>query len=259
MNRAAVTSLVLAVAMAVCPHGTKAQQARTIRGTVTAAETGAPLARATVSVVGTPLSALTDGAGRYAMAGVPAGPLRVRARMLGYAPADTGVVVAESQDTVIDLQLKAQAIELEAVVAVGYGTQRRRDLTGAVTSINADQAQSASLRSVDQALQGRAAGVLVVQNNGAPGSSPTVRIRGGNSFIGGNDPLYVVDGLPVGGSALTAVNPDDVESMEVLKDAAATAIYGARGANGVVLITTRQGRRSEHRMHVESSIGVRQV
>src|SRR5436853_442172 len=145
MNRAAVTSLVLAVAMAVCPHGTKAQQARTIRGTVTAAETGAPLARATVSVVGTPLSALTDGAGR-------------------------------------------------------------------------------------------AAGVLVVQNNGAPGSSPTVRIRGGNSFIGGNDPLYVVDGLPVGGSALTAVNPDDVESMEVLKDAAATAIYGARGANGVVLI-----------------------
>src|SRR5256885_5407965 len=124
MNRAAVTSLVLAVAMAVCPHGTRAQQG-TIRGTVTAAETGAVLARATVSVVGTPLSALTDGAGRYAIAGVPAGPLRVRARMLGYAPADTGVVVAEGQDTVIDLQLKAQAIELEAGLAGGDGTARR--------------------------------------------------------------------------------------------------------------------------------------
>src|SRR2546429_222223 len=97
------------------------------------------------------------------------------------------VLAVAGQDAVIDLQLKAQAIELEAVVAVGYGTQRRRDLTGAVTSINVDQAQSASLRSVDQALQGRAAGVLVVQNNGAPGSSPTVRLRGGNSFIGRQD------------------------------------------------------------------------
>src|SRR2546421_143865 len=160
MTRAALPSLVLAVALAVCPHGAKAQQG-TIRGTVTAAETGAPLARATVSVLGTPLSAVTDGVGRYAMAGVPAGPLRVRARMLGDAPADRGVVVAPGPDTVIDPQLKAQA--------------------------------------------------------------------------------------------------DDVESMEVLKDAAATAIYGARGANGVVLITTRQGRRGEHRLHVESSVGVRQV
>src|SRR2546429_6729244 len=112
MNRAAVTSLVLAVALAVCPHGAKAQQG-TIRGTVTAAETGAPLARATVSVLGTPLSALTDGAGHYAIAGVAAGPLRLRARMLGYAPADSGVVVADGQATVVDLQLKAQAIELD--------------------------------------------------------------------------------------------------------------------------------------------------
>src|SRR2546429_5940263 len=118
MNRAAVTSLVLAVALAVCPHGAKAQQG-TIRGTVTAAETGAPLARATVSVLGTPLSAVTDGVGRYAMAGGPAGPLPVRARMLGYAPADSGVVVAPGQDTVIDLQLKAQAIEFEAVLGLG--------------------------------------------------------------------------------------------------------------------------------------------
>mgnify|MGYP000060831101 CR=1 FL=1 len=127
---------------------------------------------------------------------------------------------------------------------VGYGVVRKSDLTGSVGSVKANIIESMPIARVDQALQGRVSGVQITTSNGAPGASTTIRIRGGNSINAGNEPLYVIDGI-IGGGDLNTINPADIESIEVLKDASSTAIYGSRGANGVILITTKRGNGSE--------------
>lgn len=141
----------------------------------------------------------------------------------------------------IKVVLKPAVNALEELVVIGYGTQKKSDLTGSVSSVKGDQIHAQSVRNPVQALSGLAAGVQVMQNSGEPGSALSVRIRGGNSILGGNEPLYVIDGLPITGS-LDNLNTNDIQSMEILKDASATAIYGSRGANGVVLITTKRGK-----------------
>src|SRR2546430_12679108 len=232
------------------PGGEPALQLGTITGTVTAAGTGAPLPRAIVSVVGTRLSADADANGHYTLSGVPVGTQRVRARMLGYAAVDTSVVVAEGQETVLDLQLKAQAIELEAVVAVGYGEKKRENLTGAVASVGAEALEDRPVTNTVAALQGAVPGLLVQRGSGQPGVEGfSLNLRGASSVPrdstrlfaanGGNSPLVLIDGIP---GNLDLLNRADIQSIDVLKDAAAS-IYGARAANGVFLVTTKKGKR----------------
>ena len=270
-------SFVLLLAVAALPlRVAGAQETGTVAGAVTASGTGAALAGATVTITGTPLGATTGPDGRYAIAGVPPGTYRVRARLIGYATAvDSGVVVRAGETTTAHFPLQAQAVQLEAVVAIGYATVEKRDLTGAVASVSGDAVttQAAPTATINTALQGRAAGVQVVTNSGMPGVGASVRIRGTNSITANSEPLYVVDGIPaeqgVGGTSITAqdprtnplmsIDPNEVESIDVLKDASATGIYGARGANGVVLITTKRGRSGESHFTVESSYGFQRI
>jgi len=223
-----------------------ALQLGTITGTVTASETRAPLARATVVVVGTRLSAETDATGRYSISAVPVGTHRVRARMLGYAPVDTSVVVEDNQETALDFQLKAHAIELEAVVAVGYGEKRREDLTGAVTTVGPEVLNGQPITNTVAALQGAMPGLIVQRSGGQPGVEDfDLNLRGVSSVNAGdnnaaNTPLVLIDGVP---GKLDLLNPADIESITALKDAAAS-IYGARAADGVLLVTTRRGTRT---------------
>src|SRR5213592_4028515 len=222
------------------PEG-PAVQLGSIAGRVTATETGAPLPRAIVSVTGTRLTAETDTAGRYVIGSVPVGTHRVRARMLGYTPADTSVVVAEGQEAVVNFQLKAQAIELEAVVAVGYGEKRREDLTGAVGTVSSQALESRPITNTLSALQGALPGLIVQRSGGQPGVEDfDLNLRGVSSVNGGNTPLVLIDGVP---GNLDLVNPADIESITALKDAAAS-IYGARAADGALLVTTRRGTRT---------------
>src|SRR5262245_25064888 len=218
-----------------------AVQLGSIAGTVTAVETGTPLVRAVVSVIGTHLTAETDASGRYVIGGVPVGTHQVRARMLGFAPVDTTVVVEEGQEATMNFQLKAQAIELEAVVAVGYGEKRREELTGAVGTVSAQALESRPITDTRQALQGVMPGLIVQRSGGQPGVEDfDLNMRGLSSANGGNTPLVLIDGVP---GNLDLLNPADIESIVGLKDAAA-AIYGARAADGVLLVTTKRGRRS---------------
>ncbi len=170
--------------------------------------------------------------------------------------------------------LKPDVKALDEVVVVGYGTQMKADLTGSVSSLNSKALKQVLVLSPDQALQGRVAGVDVTQTSGQPGASNRIRVRGGNSISAGNEPLYVIDGFPIYNdnsttstgagrspslNALATINPSDIESIEVLKDASATAIYGSRGANGVILITTKRGKAGISDVSFESSVGVQQV
>jgi TonB-linked SusC/RagA family outer membrane protein len=165
----------------------------------------------------------------------------------------------------VELQLKEEAQGLSDVIVVGYGTQRKTELTGAVSSIRGEDLREIPVVSVEQAVAGRLAGVQVQQTSGQPGAGISVRVRGVSSIAGGNEPLYVIDGLPQfnddvrGANGLATINPSDIESIEVLKDASATAIYGSRGANGVVMVTTRSGKTGQARIVLESSVGFQEV
>ena len=224
----------------------RAQTAARITGTVTSGA-GQPVAGATVVIEQTRLGAVTGADGRYTIPNVEPGARAVRASMIGYRAQTRTVSATAGQAAVADFQLEAVGVQLNEVVVVGYGTVRRSDLTGSTSPIRTQDIQSLPVTAAQQAIQGRVAGVQVTQNSGKPGAGYTVRVRGGNSMLGGNDPLYVVDGFPIsiggerGQDLLGTMNPDDIASIEVLKDASATAIYGARGANGVVMITTKRG------------------
>lgn len=231
-----------------------AQQTAEIRGTVTDSTSDAPVAGAQIFVAGTQLGALTNENGRYTIVGVPSGLATVRVQSMGYTSAERRVTLQADQVEVIDFGIAPSAVALEEVVVVGYGTRTRRDLSTSVASVAGTEIQNTPVAGLDGALQGKAAGVFVVQNAGNPGNGITVRIRGSASLSASNQPLYVVDGVPilrdsysqlgVGGQDLTAVtglSPDDIGSIDILKDAAAAAIYGSRASNGVVLITTKRG------------------
>ncbi len=176
-------------------------------------------------------------------------------RFVGFDPVEYKI----TDDEYLEIELEESLIEGDELVVVGYGSIRRSDLTGSVSSVDAESIEAGSISSLDQGLQGKAAGVVIRQTSGQPGSGSTIRIRGTSSINGNNEPLYVIDGVPVISDAeqmsigattgpsmnpLASINPSDIESIEVLKDASATAIYGARGANGVILVTTKQGSRS---------------
>src|SRR5438874_1262439 len=220
---------------------TEARAQGRITGTVTAAQDGRPIAGATVTVVGTNRTGATDASGRYEIADAPSGTQQVRVRFLGFAPLTQTVDVPAGEAVTLDFQLVAAAVQLEGVVVVGYGTQERRDLTGAIASVSAEQIAEVPTPNPMQAIQARTPGVDVVAGGSyRPGVPMNVTVRGVRSIAAGNQPLYVVDGVPLAGG-IEDFNPAIIQSIEVLKDASATAVYGSRGSNGVILITTRRG------------------
>ncbi|REG88324.1 SusC/RagA family TonB-linked outer membrane protein [Algoriphagus antarcticus] len=196
-----------------------------------------PLPGATVQIKGTQTGTITGDSGTYTIA-IPAGQEGV-VLVFSFMGFQSKAVKFGNQST-IDVTLVNDEQELDEVVVIGYGSARRADLTGAVSRVNSDELNAFPTSNVLQSLSGRAAGVQVIQNNGAPGGGVSVRIRGANSIQGDNDPLYVIDGFPFSGNP-TNLNNSDIASIEILKDASSTAIYGSRGANGVVLITTKNG------------------
>ncbi|HEX6938211.1 MAG TPA: TonB-dependent receptor [Longimicrobiales bacterium] len=232
-----------------------AAQTGTVRGVVTDAATRAPIEAVEVYVVGTNVRTLSGARGEFLLAGVPVGQVTIRAERIGYAAAEQVVTVAPGQAAVVEFALQSDVISLEEVVVVGYGTQQRRELSTSISKVTSEEFTNVPAASVDAALQGRAPGVQITQNAGNPGNGITVRVRGAASLSAGNDPLWVIDGVPmlsgdysqvgVGGQDLTAISglsPDEIESIDILKDAAATAIYGSRGSNGVIIVTTKRGR-----------------
>jgi len=224
------------------PRSVSAQQTGTITGVVRAQETGAPLRDARVTIAGTRFNARTDSAGQYTIAAVPPGTYHVQAQIIGYELGLVpGVVVTADQSATADFQLTQLAIALQELVVVGYGTQVRRDVTGSLASVDGDNVHEVPKVNAIEAIKGRVAGVDIVTTGNKPGDGVRVRLRGERSLKASNDPLYVLDGIPMAGG-IGDLNPRDIESIDVLKDASATAIYGSRGANGVVLITTRKGR-----------------
>lgn len=166
--------------------------------------------------------------------------------------------VVVGKQTTIDVALEADQQTLQDVVVVGYGTQRKSQLTGAISSVSSKEIQAVPVTSADQALQGRAAGVDVIASSHAPGAAATIRVRGVSSIRANNDPLFVVDGIPISGG-MSDINPNIIESMEVLKDASATAIYGARGSSGVVLVTTKRGKDGKTQISYDGYMGVSQL
>jgi TonB-linked SusC/RagA family outer membrane protein len=263
------------LALLLAASSTALAQTGQITGTITSDDTGAPIPGVNVLVEGTDLGAVTGSGGTYEITGVEPGTYTLTASFVGYGDeTEDGVVVEAGEATVVDIMMQQEAAGLDEVVVVGYGEQQRRDLTGAVSSISEEDVERLPTSSPDKVLQGQVSGVRVTNTSGAPGSVARIRIRGGNSILGGNEPLYVVDGFPFYNNnseassgvtsapprnALATIPPSDIKSIEVLKDASATAIYGARGANGVVLITTKQGREGETNVNFSSNIGFQEA
>lgn len=219
---------------------------RDINGKVTD-ETGEPLPGATVLVKGTTNGSVTDIEGNFSLS-VPDDAQTLVVSFVGYQTQEVEI----GNRSVIDITLQTDVSSLSEVVVVGYGTQERARVTGAISSVSSDEINVMPITSPDQALQGRAAGVTVT-NTGAPGVNPLVRIRGLGT-VNNNNPLYVIDGMPAGG--LNEINPSDIESIEILKDASAAAIYGSRAANGVIMITTKKGKKGKTNINVDSYYGV---
>lgn len=216
------------------------QVQRVIRGKVTD-DKGEPIVGANVWVKGTTIGVATDANGDYSLRIGPDAK-SLNASFIGYSEAEKGIMPGVE---IYNFSLMPEARKLDEVVVVGYGTTRLKDLTGAVSSINASQLEKEPVMNVASALQGKAAGVQVSLASAKPGEPVKIRVRGSTSLEGTNEPLYVIDGIPSEQADMIAINPDDIQSVDILKDASAAAIYGSRAANGVVLITTKRGVQSE--------------
>lgn len=246
-------AFVLAVFLSV---GAFAQQL-TVNGHVKDA-TGEPIIGATIRVVGTQTGVVSDFDGNFQVMANPGQTLAIT--YVGYQPAE----VKAAPNVTITLQDDAQL--LKDIVVIGYGSVKKSDATGSVMSVEADQLNKGLATSPADLLQGKSPGVQITTNGGAPGASSTIRIRGGSSLSASNDPLIVIDGLPIsstgisGGDVLNTINPNDIESFSILKDASATAIYGSRASNGVILITTKKGSvGSKPRVNIDMTASVKTV
>ena len=249
-----------------------------VTGLVTEGESGQPIADVSVVIAGSSTGARTGADGRYLIGSIMPGRYLLRFSRLGFAARSDSIVVTSGGATVHSAQLKRVSVTLDQVVVVGYGTQRRSDLTGSVASVT-PQVEQTPITSLEQTLQGAAPGVVVSTASSAPGGGISIRIRGGSSMAGSNEPLYIIDGFPVennpgsssptdGGrdanvtvpaNPLAAINANDIASIEILKDASATSIYGARGANGVIIITTKRGAPGAPRVSLDTYTGTQSV
>ena len=249
-------------------------QQNTVTGTITDGADGSPLIGANVLVKGTGTGSIADINGKFSV-NVPAGSHVLVISCIGYKEQE---ITLKSGQKVVNIVMKEDSELLDEVVVVGYGTMKKSDLSGASVSMSEDKIKGSIITNLDQSLQGRAAGVTAVTTSGAPGSSSSIRVRGQATINANAEPLYVIDGVIVQGggssgadfglgdalgngkistiSPLSTINPADIVSMEILKDASATAIYGAQGANGVVLITTKRGKAGEAKFSYDGMMAV---
>ena len=239
-----------------------------ISGTVTNVTTGEPLVGVNVILKDSSRGVTTDLDGNYSIDQVTPGKV-LSFSFLGFERKEITV----SSETTLNVVLSPIANELDELVIVGYGTKKKRNLTGSIASVGSEEIEQTNQQDAVSVLQGRAAGVQVTSNSGAPGGAMTIRVRGNSSLNSGNDPLYVVDGVPIESNSLSSlngsenfglnpladINPGDIESIEVLKDAASTAIYGSRAANGVVLITTKRGKEGKAQINLNVFTGVSEI
>ena len=245
-------------------------QQRTVTGRVSDS-TNSPLVDATVSVVGKPVNTKTKADGTFTI-NVPAGANRLRITYIGYQDQTVSIT---SDNVVVNMTASSQ--NLNEVVVIGYGTARRRDLTGSVASLKSKDFNQGNIAAPDQLLQGKVPGLEITNNSGQPGAATTIKIRGNNSIRASNNPLYVIDGVPLDGrtakpglnfggtgldfgttpesNPLLYINPNDIAQIDVLKDASAAAIYGSRGANGIIVITTKKGTASATKIEFGASFG----
>jgi TonB-dependent SusC/RagA subfamily outer membrane receptor len=262
-------NLLLTMMIALFSVSVSMGQGRVVTGTVTEADTGEPIPGANVIVKGTSSGSVTDLDGNFTV-NVSSDDAVLLFSFVGFVSQEIPV----GNQSTIDVALASDVTALSEVVVIGYGTVKKSDLTGAVTSVKEEDFNKGVFASPDALLQGKAPGVHIFNNDGTPGGGTTVRIRGNSSVRAGNQPLYVVDGVPLDGRSakpgldapdqgsstasnpLNFLNPSDIASMEVLKDASATAIYGSRGANGVIIITTKKGRAGIPYVHFTTSVGV---
>ena len=251
LSRAAAVLLGLTLYIA-GPAVAGAQQTATIRGTVTDSVSGQPVTGAQITIAGQ-VRGVTNDRGAY-LSNVAPGTVTVRVQRIGFSPGERQVTLTAGDTTTLNFALHSVAVTLAQVMVIGYGTENRARVTGAVSTVNGSDVQNQPVAGLDAALQGKAPGVQVIQNAGDPGNGITVRVRGAASISASNQPLYVVDGVPVqsgdfsqlgpngqGVTGVTGLDPSEIESITVLKDAASAAIYGSRASNGVVLITTKRG------------------
>lgn len=254
------------------PESRLFQEEKTITGTVTSEDSPEGLPGVNVLVQGTGVGTVTDIDGAYSIE-VPSEKSVLVFSFIGYQKQEVTV----GNQSVIDVVLLPDARTLDEIVVIGYGTQTKRDLTGSVAKLDEESFNQGVNTSIDQLIDGKAAGVQVVQNSGEPGGGMSIDIRGVGSINAGSSPLYVVDGLPIENSVLISgtgnqvaptrsprnpisfLNPGDIESIEILKDASASAIYGARGANGVILITTKSGSAGQLKVDYNGHIGFNEV
>lgn len=239
--------------------------ANIVSGVIADRSTNTPIVGASVIELSTTNGAVTDIDGRFSFTPQNGFPVTIVIQFLGYKPQEA---VIKKPNESIKISLEEDVTDLSEVVVVGYGTQRRKELTGAVVSISKTTLEQPA-KSINELLGGSVAGLNITQSSGQPGAGAEIRIRGGNSIYASNEPLYVIDGFiyfseknatqtGIGGidgslNPLASINPSDIESIEVLKDVSAKAIYGSRGANGVILVTTRKGRRNSNSVHYQYS------
>jgi len=241
------------------------------QGTITGVisdNTGEPLIGANVIIKGTNKGTITDFDGSYILENVEPGSFTLAASYTGYVSQERQVSLTDGQQLSINFELSENVEMLDEVVVVGYGTKRRSELVGSISKLEEDELTEVNVQSFEQALQGQASGVQVTQGSGLAGSASVVRIRGTSSITSGGDPLYVVDGIPItqdyflgenrgnqNNNPLATINPNDIESVEVLKDASAAAIYGSRAANGVIIITTKRGKKGKPQFTFSTRLG----
>ncbi|HEU4994972.1 MAG TPA: SusC/RagA family TonB-linked outer membrane protein [Gemmatimonadaceae bacterium] len=271
---AVVRRLIPAVAaILLCTTRLQAQEVGSIRGKVVDSTSQQGLTNVTLLIEGTQRGTISRPDGSFDLTGVPAGSQRLRARRIGYHTIVVTVTVPAGGSATTAVAMVPQPAVLTEIVATGYGSQRREAITGSVSTIDAGVAKVGVVTNATEMLQARTPGVQIVQSSGEPGGNTQIRIRGGTSISASNDPLYVLDGVPLQNEAtapgaagvsfnaalsrnpLNSISPDDIESMTILKDASATAIYGSRGANGVILITTKRGQR-QSQIEYETYIGM---
>lgn len=252
----------LLAALVLCIGGVLAQTK--VNGTVVSQDDGQPVIGASILVVGTNVGTVTNANGQFSLT-MPAGKKTLRITYVGMEPIEV------SARPNMRILLTSDQRALDEVIVVGYGTQRREAKTGSITTVSGDELSDLPAVSVDKMLAGKLAGVMVTQNSGQPGSFSSIRIRGTSSINAGNNPLYVIDGVAINndddhelgneesGNPLSLINPNDIESITVLKDAAAASVYGSRAANGVILITTKSGKEGKSMFTVRAKYGISQL
>jgi TonB-linked SusC/RagA family outer membrane protein len=241
-------------------------QTGTLSGTITDPK-GETVIGAAVSVTGTTIGVATDFDGKYSIKNLKPGKYSIQIAALGFKKESRSVEVSADKTTILDIKLQDDALLLQEAVVVGYGLEQKRDVTGSIATIKAKDINNTVQSSFDQALQGRASGLQITGGSGVAGAQTKVQIRGTNSVTAGSSPLYVIDGIIIdnkdntagnvgyGNNPMSDINPNDIENIEVLKDAAACAIYGSRGANGVILITTKKGKDGKTKFDFSYSYG----